>query len=41
MVKSVMITLTNEISQTALNKTAKLIVGTTTYPGTITAIVTH
>ena len=41
LVKSVVITLTGTVPDTALNQSGKLVVGTTEYPGTVTAIITH
>ena len=41
MVKSVIITLTGDIPETALNQAGKIVIGTDEYPGTVTAIVVH
>ncbi len=41
MVKSVVITLAVDILETELSKDAKLVIGTTEYPGTVTAILAH
>ena len=39
--KSVLITLIDNIPETELNKEGKLVVGTAEYPGTVIAIIAH
>lgn len=41
MVKSVLVTLTIDIPDNQLSQAGKVVIGTTEYPGTVTAIIVH